>query len=289
MTGTPPTLPFWSLTINTAKQAIYLYFEPLIRLRIWLFGSRQIASPGIVSSQVDSVEQNDRQQVELNMPRAEAVASIKANELPEKPMYNQYQHPAVEVLELFVLNQCSTEEQENIETHILACELCVSRFKTLKAQVANIRLAYDEVRRERSIWSAPKQHRVWTRWFTVPNLAAAAIVVATWAIIPQLSRHPASDAEVDVVADREEPIAAPKNRDLHVTLDAIDLRPGLVRVQIVDAAGSQIWAGNATVQDEKVKVNFPKLRKTGVFFIRVYDVRPSNGAELMREFALLIR
>jgi hypothetical protein len=207
-------------------------------------------------------------------------------------MQNSYiDHPAEEALERFLLHQCPDDELETVETHILACGACVSRLEALETQVANLRLGFEELERQRAVAVAAKQHRSWKTWFTVPNLAwagAAAVVVAGLAITPQLLRHPAPLAEVSLVATRgTETSAVPEGRPLHVHLDAAGLPEGPVSVELIDEAGTQLWKGSGLVRHDQVDVTTPQITSPGGYFFRLYaPARNGQPGDLLREFAL---
>jgi hypothetical protein len=210
-------------------------------------------------------------------------------------MQNSYlDHPAEEALERFLLHQCPDEELETVETHILGCGSCVSRLETLETQVANLRLGFEELERQRTVAVAAKQHRSWKTWFTVPNLAwagAAAVVVVGLAITPQLLRHTAPLAEVSLIATRgAETTAVPQGRPLHVHLNAAGLPEAPVSVELVDGAGTQLWRGSGLVRHDQVNVTTPQIISPGDYFLRLYAPgRDGQPGDLLREFALQVK
>ncbi len=50
-------------------------------------------------------------------------------------------HPTEEALERFLLHHSEEQELEIVETHILACESCVSRLESLESDIAASKLA----------------------------------------------------------------------------------------------------------------------------------------------------
>jgi hypothetical protein len=208
-------------------------------------------------------------------------------------MQNLYtNHPAEEALERFLLHQCLDEELDTVETHILACDSCVSRLEALETQIVATKIALEELERERTVTVAARQHRPWKTWFTVPNLSwagAAAVVAAGLVITPQLVRHPAPAAEVTLSAYRGiETRAVPEGRPLHVHFDATDLPPGPVEVQLVNETGAELWKGAGVVRNDKAEITAPKIAHDGVYFFRFYAGKGQQG-ELLREFSFQVK
>src|ERR1700761_3111870 len=109
-------------------------------------------------------------------------------------MQNSYlTHPAEEALERFLLHQSPEDELDVVETHILACDACVSRLEVLGNQISTMKNALLELQQQSAVAAASQQHRSWKAWFTVPHLAwasAAAVAVAAGLVVtPQFVRH----------------------------------------------------------------------------------------------------
>ncbi len=210
-------------------------------------------------------------------------------------MQNSYlNHPAEEALERFLLHQCPDEELEAVETHILACDGCVSRLESLETQIAVTKIALRELERESAIAVAARQHRSWKTWFTVPNLswagAAAALVAGGLIVTPQLMRHTAPVAEVNLSAYRGlETGKVPEGRPLHVRFNAAGLPPGPVTVQLVDETGAELWKGVGTVREDKAEITAPKIAHEGAYLFRLYSAGNGQQSELLREFAFQVK
>ena len=66
-------------------------------------------------------------------------------------MQNTYlEHPSEEMLERYILHQSSERELDTIETHVLACENCVTRLEDLESYIAVFRQAARELQLERA-------------------------------------------------------------------------------------------------------------------------------------------
>jgi len=210
-------------------------------------------------------------------------------------MQNSYStHPAEEALERFLLHQCPDEELEIVETHILACDGCVSRLEALETQILATKLALEELERERTVAVAARQHRSWKTWFTVPNLswagAAAAVIIAGLLVTPQLVRRPVPIAEVNLSAYRGiETGVVPEGRPMHVHFDATDLPEGPVQVQLVNETGTELWKGTGVVRHDKAEITAPKIAHDGAYFFRLYATGKNQQGELLREFSFQVK
>jgi hypothetical protein len=209
-------------------------------------------------------------------------------------MQNSYTtHPAEEALERFLLHQCPDEELEIVETHILACDGCVSRLEALETQIVATKLALEELERERTIAVAARQHRPWKTWFTVPTLswagAAAAVVAAGLLVTPQLTHRTAPAAEVSLSTYRGlETKVVPEGRPLHVHFNAAGLPQGPVTIQLVDEVGTPLWSGKGIIRNDNVEASAPKITHEGAYLFRLYAAGSEQG-ELLREFSFQVK
>ncbi len=203
-------------------------------------------------------------------------------------------HPNEETLERFVLNRSGEEELETVETHILACESCVTRLERLEAEIADIKIAAAQVRRE----LLEKEHSAaktsWRSWFTVPKLSFAGAVAALAlgiAVVPQFTHRAGPVAEVSLTSYRglENP-TVPSRERLHLHLNAADLPEGAVAVQIVDGQGASLWKGSSEVRHDQVDITVPSMSKAGTHFLRLYEIGKNNSqGDLLREFAFQVK
>jgi hypothetical protein len=206
---------------------------------------------------------------------------------------NYLEHPDEDVLERFLLNQSGEEELETIETHILACDSCVSRLEALELEIAAMKLALQETRKQDAAASVAARQSSGNKWFTVPKLSMAAGLAALalgLLVVPQMRNNRAVPmAEVTLSATRgSETTLVPQDRPLHVVLNANDLNSKQLEVQLVDANGKQLWKGAATVLNNQAAVYLPKITDAGGHFINLYaPAQTQNGEpELLRQFAL---
>ncbi len=209
----------------------------------------------------------------------------------EEIIQDFYEHPTEDAMERFLLHQSGEEELDAIETHILACEPCVSRMEELEGYVATTKLALQELRLE----AAQKAAKAETRqsWFSPRKLSfagAAAALVLAMTLVPRLN-HGGPAAEVSLSAYRgTETALVPEGRRLHVRLNANDLADGPVTVEVVDAQGAEIWKGAAAVHQELAEVNVPQIKKSGAHFIRMYRAFGGDPeGDLLREFPVRVK
>ena len=186
-------------------------------------------------------------------------------------------HPPEEALERFLLNKCEETELERVETHILACESCVSRLEGLEVQIAATKLALQEFEARK------KPPKSWKSWFTVPKLSfawgtAAVLAIALFVFVPR---------DVSLTSYRGvENAVVPTGHPLNLHLNASGLPQGPIVVEMVDANGKQLWKRASTIRGDQVIVVAPIIHESGAHFARIYASGQSNSeGELLREFA----
>jgi hypothetical protein len=198
-------------------------------------------------------------------------------------------HPTEDELERYVLDRSREEELEGLETHILACEFCVTRLEDLELQISATKLALQEMQGEQLAKAASAPRPSWRAWFTVPKLSfagAAAVAVALIAAAAFLP-HNGPIAQITLSALRGDEISvAPAGHPLEMHLNTGDLNEGPVFVAVVDLHGTEVWRGRASIHDEQIQIVVPPIKGTGAHFLRLYA--PSQNAsdtDLLREFA----
>jgi hypothetical protein len=193
------------------------------------------------------------------------------------PMSGQMiDHPDGETLERFVLNRCREGELDLVETHVIGCEACVRKLEQLEEEIANLK-AGGELYLQHLTARKPAQQRSWFRFIAVPAFSLAGALAAGLFVTTVLPR------DVALSAYRDSQITTvPEWRRLRIHLNANDLPPGPVTVQIVDDRGIEHWKGTAAVSGDQVVFEVPPIRQAGEHFVRIAD---SNG-DLLREFAV---
>lgn len=228
-------------------------------------------------------------------------------------MTNQFlEHPNEETLERFLLRRSEDQELEVVETHILACDACITRLESLELQLTDLKAALalsEEERIQKSLQQTRQPAR--KSWFSISSLSwagAACALALGLAVIPH-SLHRLSPADTNNAPIAEGALSAcntqtasslaacrgsesavlPSKRPLDLQVDTTDLPPGPVRIQVVDSTGEEIWTGKTNVSSEHAKVVLPQIVKSGPYFLRVYN--PADGTEsgLLREFRFEVK
>ncbi len=221
-------------------------------------------------------------------------------------------HPSEEALERFLLNRSENEELELLETHILACESCISRLETLELHITDLKTALtlsEEARIQREL--NKNQQPFWKGWFTVSSLswagAACAALALGLAVLPHsiLRNRNAvpsmeavrgdltacSGSDIDSLASCRglDTAVLPENRPLELRLATTDIPAGPVDVQVVASNGSEIWQGRSAVSNEHAEVRLPGISRPGPYFLRFYAQGSGVERELLREFRFEVK
>lgn len=193
------------------------------------------------------------------------------------------EHPHEDALERFLMNQCEEEELDIVETHILACETCVTRLETLDLNLRALKLALNTHQAEQARQLAQHESKKgWFSWLTAPHLSfgGAALAACALAITMFVPR------DVSLTAFRgNERIAVSEWLPLDLHLNARDLAEGPVHIAVVNDRGDVFWQGNATVQNNQIDVKIPRLTTAGEYVVQVHPQSDQNGSPL-REFLI---
>ncbi len=197
-------------------------------------------------------------------------------------------HPPEDALERFLLQQSEEDELEIVETHILACETCVTRLETLEFNIKATKLALSELQQaERLAETAqpvPKPGFNFFSWLTLPRLSLAGASLAACALALTFLSVP---REVTLTAYRgAETNYVSQWLPLELHLNARELPAGPVRVEVVNAQGGKVWQGNAAVQSDHIDLRIPRFTVAGQYFVRVYSNQDEPAATLLREFSI---
>jgi hypothetical protein len=202
-------------------------------------------------------------------------------------------HPTEDELELFVLRQSEEQELEQIETHILACETCVTRLEKLEFEISAMKLSLREMQKEQLAKAAVKQGNRWTIRFPVPNFSlvgAVAAVALGIIIVPAFLQRGGPVAKVSLSTYRgTEASTVPEGRRLQMHLNASGLAEGNVIVNIVDERGAEVWKGRAAIHNEQLEALIPPITARGTHFLRLYTPTDTRAdSDLLREFAFQV-
>ncbi|MGH9581600.1 MAG: hypothetical protein ACRD4O_01535 [Bryobacteraceae bacterium] len=197
-------------------------------------------------------------------------------------------------MERYLLSQTGEEELEMVESHILACESCVTRLEILELDIAAMKRALYQIEARLEARAAARTDSRWRHWFAVPTLSWAGVIAAVAlviAVVPHFWEHNRAAVDFSLSANRGmETVVVPEGRPLHLTLNANDLPEGAAGVTVVDSNGVQIWRGAGQIENNRISVTVPRIAQSGTHFVRLYS-RAAGGAppELLREFSIDVR
>jgi hypothetical protein len=202
-------------------------------------------------------------------------------------------HPTEDELERFVLNRSADKELEELETHILACDACITRLEDLEVQISATKIALQDIRQEQLAKAALPKENKWKSWFTTPEFSltgAVAAVALGLVLIPVFLPHRAPVAQVSLSAYRgEETSIVPTGHRLEIHLNTTDLTEGPVLVTVVNIRGMEVWKGSTAIHHEQADIEVPPIADRGEHFLRLYAPNQANSeSDLLREFAFQV-
>lgn len=207
-------------------------------------------------------------------------------------MTNTYfEHPAEDTLERYLLHRSDEQEIELVETHTLACDVCVQRLEALELNIAATKMALQEIHSENvaKAHAAHTRPSSWRNWFTAPKLslagAALALALVVGVTIPALHQSPVEQVSLSDYRGQESPNVS-RDHTLDMHLNGRGISEAEVNVQLVSDNGNQLWHGSAPVRDGQVEVKVPALHSTGAYFVRLYS---PGSDQALREFAFNVR
>jgi len=230
-------------------------------------------------------------------------------------MTNSYlEHPTEEALERFLLNRSEESEAETLETHILACEACVTRLESLELQITDLKAAlvqFEEARINKELKPARSS---WKNWLSLPTLswagAACAALLIGVTVMPHamhkaqfasLSESGAAAGDLSACrgSDSTDTTLAtcrgtgtsifPESRPLKLRVDTTDLPHGPVDIQLVNGEGTEVWQGQTAVNNDRAELKLPKISQSGPYFLRLYAPSAGSEHELLREFRFEVK
>ena len=200
-------------------------------------------------------------------------------------------HPGNDALEEYLLGRHTERDLEAVETHVLACESCVSKLELLTTEIAAMKLAFCDLPTHHS--SNARPYGSMRNWLLVAPLAwtTTAALLVLCVSLPKIAQHGTQTTQVTLHAYRGSEIAVvPGHHSALLTMDAFDLPAETVSVQLVDTYGTELWVGHSSIKDDRAKVMLPPQPNTGTYFLRLYgSLSSSTDASLLREFAFEVR
>jgi hypothetical protein len=199
---------------------------------------------------------------------------------------NYFDHPAIDVLERFVLHRCSENELEIVEAHVLACESCVFTLENLEVELAATKLALEQIaaRQQENVPNAEPRRPFWRSWFSVPTFSWAGVGLAACAFC----LFAFTPARVQLEANRGTAnVVVPEWRNAHLSLIERGLPAGSLQAEIVSETGSLVWSGTAQSAQGEAKLDLPRMIHPGTYFARLYA--PGAQHDLFAEFRFEVK
>lgn len=204
-------------------------------------------------------------------------------------MQEDLQHPSEDALERFVLHRMQEEELESFESHILACDNCVSRLEYLEVQIAATKMALSDLHQEKVAENYAKSKKSSWAWLKISGYSLAGVAAAAILTVANLPSF--NTVERDISGYRgSETIELPVNHPLYLHLNAKDLAASPVALEVVSAEGNEIWKGRSVVDHQKVDTHLPKITERGNYLLRVYSSPADQGqGALLKEFSIEVK
>ena len=204
------------------------------------------------------------------------------------------QHPSEEMFEEYCFDRLGEDLTAMVEEHFLACTACQRTLQDLEDYIRLIKGATAKL--TPSVSGSPAG-RVWAQVRSTPlamlaaSLLTAGALASFWAFSRTTDRRRTEPAAVTtavaLVAFRGGEdggvTRAPAGRPLELAIDVTDLpASNAYRLELVSAAGQQVWDAAAFVSKGKLSVRVARGLKAGVYWVELY----SPPAGLLREFGL---
>jgi hypothetical protein len=177
-------------------------------------------------------------------------------------------HPLSNLLERFVSRRCTEDELEVIESHILACDLCLTKLEQLENEIAPLnQFVLGQLPRGKP---ATEKARFWERWLCIPNLSWAsavgvlAVAFCTIGFIPTDVQLRAERADVTFIV--------PEWRHTHLRFTDEGLPAGTLQAEVTDESGNVLWSKTVNNNNGLVDLDLPIIRHRGHYYARLYTI-----------------
>jgi len=199
-------------------------------------------------------------------------------------------HPTEDLLEEYVFGRLQEPALSIIEDHLLTCSCCQLTLAQLDDYIRATKVALAELQHAHA---APAARAAAGRLpgARIAIWAAALMVVLAGSATLSWRRQPSSETiPVKLAAFRGGDGAgfahAPAGKPLELVIDGTTLPAGAYRLQIVNAAGKNIWTGEALTSGATHSLQLPKGLRQGVYWVRLYASQATGEPGLLREFGL---
>jgi hypothetical protein len=207
-------------------------------------------------------------------------------------------HPSEDLLEEYAFQRLAEEQVAPLEEHLLACSSCQEALTEIDEYLllmkrGTAQIAVSPAREpQRSWWSIWMPNRTpslapgWPHnWAWTAAGALACLVAAIFLSHRPTEPVPLAPVPIALVSLRgSETITAPRGTPLELQLDPGDSSsPADYRVEIVTAAGKQVWNGPSKLANGKLQTEVRPGLEKGVYWVRLYE-----SEKLRSETGLLV-
>jgi hypothetical protein len=195
-------------------------------------------------------------------------------------------HASDDELELYALDRLPELEVDRVEDHLIVCDPCRDRLEHIGSFALTMR---ETLRR-----FPAHEEREWFRfeWLSrlmQPRFAMAGAFAVMLALLTGIyeARRPslAAVASLQLTATRANLQEVPPAREFDLTLRDFPATGGPFRLELVDQAGTRLWAGHpeSTPGELRAKIGLPLA--SGVFFLRLYG----DADRLVHEYGFRVK
>lgn len=199
-------------------------------------------------------------------------------------------HADDDLLERYSMGRLAGAELDRFEEHLLLCPQCQDNLAATDAHVQGMRSASAEWQRQHGPAARSRKLSDLPLTARVLGLAALGLFLAVgipWRLQHRPNGLPAL-VTLEALRGTENPskAAAPAGKPLILELDSTDLQPlSSYKLEIVDADGRPAFESSAAAANHKLRAAVPNGLPGGMYYVRLF----APGAELLREYALLVR
>jgi hypothetical protein len=204
---------------------------------------------------------------------------------------NTIKHVEEKHLEAYAMNRVPHDELAEIEEHLLFCTICLEKLEAVERYVKAMQGAAKRIAQEEI--QAPATPGTWDRvraWLRTPAPLWVGVVAMACVVLmvgPKVRERPGTPIEVGLQAIRGTPTGnALSGHPLNLHLDGRGVTEKPVwQIEIVDAEGSQVWAGTGVGSGTMIEAKVEKSLSPGTYFVRLLK----EGTDPAREYELVVR
>lgn len=208
-------------------------------------------------------------------------------------------HPSNEVLERYALGHLPEFDLEQVEEHLLVCELCQDEMTLVDSYIREIKEVCRAEVVSRSVRSKPKfslfEYFNKLLAFPRPVLAGACAAAALIMVVPFVRQSAPSGPPLVIQLQTERGFrgnstqpkkeagvaTAQANRPLELNIAlGSGSDSGPIQAEIVKRSGAKVWTGTVTPVDSKLKIQVASGLRAGSYWVRLFDASHESISEL---------